>query len=224
MRLALFALFACTITGNAADNPTADEREVIAAIVKLGGKGEVDAKLHVEARVVARFEAATDATLIALKKHPRIGAIEAFDVTRCTEKGFVALKDLLHLRKFVAGQGKLTVAAASALGQCKDLRHLVLVNTGLTDGELAGMKGLTRLEYLGISENAKVTDKGMATVKGFERLQVLHMNGASITDKGLAELKSLDGLRTLSVKGTKVTSDAAEKFADDMPNLRKVAW
>jgi hypothetical protein len=50
------------------------------------------------------------------------------------------------------------------------------------------------------------------------------LSETSITDKGLAELKVLDGLRTLSVRGSKVTQEAAEKFPDDMPNLRKVAW
>jgi hypothetical protein len=62
----------------------------------------------------------------------------------------------------------------------------------------------------------------MQTVKGFERLQVLYLANTSIGDAGLAELKVLDGLRTLNVGNTKVTAEAADKFADDMPNLRTV--
>jgi hypothetical protein len=62
----------------------------------------------------------------------------------------------------------------------------------------------------------------MATVKTLERLQALYLGKTSITDKGLMELKTLDGLRVLSVVSTKVTGEAAEKFADEMPNLRQV--
>jgi hypothetical protein len=62
----------------------------------------------------------------------------------------------------------------------------------------------------------------MATVKTLERLQALYLGKTGITDKSLPELKGLDGLKQLNVVGTKVTGDAAEKFADEMPNLRGV--
>jgi Leucine-rich repeat (LRR) protein len=224
MRFALLAVFVSALSANAADNPTADEKAAIDAIAKSGGKGDIDSKLFFEARVTAKFDAVTDGVLIGLKKYPQIGAIDAFDVTRCTEKGFAALKELPNLRKLVIGKAGLTQGEANAIGEYKELRHLALVSCGVTDTELAAMKKLTLLEHLALSDNPKITDKGMATVKGFERLQVLYLNKVPISDKGLQELKALDGLRTLSVKGSNVTSDAAEKFPDDMPNLRKVAW
>jgi hypothetical protein len=208
----------------AADTPTADERAVIDAIEKLGGKADIDSKLSSEARVSAKFEKVTDGVLISLKKYPQIGGVDAFDATGCGEKGFAALKELPNLRKLVIRGGQLSNGMANSISQCKELRHLWLVNCGVNDDEIAAMKKLTLLEHLALSNNAKITDKGMETVKGFERLQVLYLNNISITDKGLLELKALDGLRSLSVKGTKVTADAAEKFPDDMPNLRKVTW
>jgi hypothetical protein len=102
------------------------------------------------------------------------------------------------------------------------LRSLYLGDAGLSDAELVGLKKLTLLESLDISNNPQVSDKGMVHVKALERLRSLYLGNTSITDKGLAELKPLDGLRTLNVVGTKVTGDAAERFADDMPNLRGV--
>jgi hypothetical protein len=208
----------------AADTPTADEKAAMDGLAKFGGKCTIDSKLSPEARVSVKFEAANDVILANLKKYPQVGAVDVFDVSPCTAKGFAALKDLPNLRKFVAGRGVLNAPAVAAIGGCTELRHLALLNCGLTDAELAGLKDLTLLEHLALSENPGITDKGMAGVKSLERLRVLYMNKTSVGDKGLAELKSLDGLRTLSVKLTKVTAAAAERFADDMPNLRSVSW
>jgi len=223
MRAAFLLLFllVCTAT-TAAQTGTAGEKAVMTEIVRLNGKADIDAKLHPEARVVAKFENASDALFASLKKHPEIGSIEVFDATKCSDKGFALLKDLPNLRKLVIGKAAMSPTAAASIGQCKELRYLGLVGCGITDAEFAGMKGLSLLEHLALSENPQITDKAMATVKGFERLRVLYLNKTGVTDKGLAELKGLDGLRTLAVKGTKVTSDAADKFIDAMPNLRTI--
>jgi hypothetical protein len=224
MRLALLVLFTCALTAGADGTPTADEQATIDAVAKLGGKAEIDEKLSPDARVSARFEGATDAALAGLKKLPRVGAVELIDATKCTARGFAALKELPHLRKLVVEKAEVGPLAAGAIGACQELRQLTLTNCGVGDDDLAAMKKLTRLEHLALADNPRISDKGMATVKGFDRLQKLYLSQTSITDRGLAQLKPLDGLRTLSVRGTKVTPDAAEKFADDMPNLRKVAW
>jgi hypothetical protein len=224
MRFALLLSFALAVTASDAGQPTADERDAIAGVRALGGRAETDPRLAAEARVYAKFENATDATLIGLKKLPLVGAVEVFDASKCTDKGFAALKSLPHLHKLIVEKADLTPRTLAAIGACKDLRHLGLVNCGVSDTELAGLKSLARLEHLALSDNPKITDRGMAVVKGFDRLQVLYLSKTSITNKGLAELKALDGLRKLSVSGSKVTLDAAEKFPDDMPNLRKVQW
>lgn len=224
MRITPFALFVLALTAVArpADDPTAEEARAIAVIAKLGGKAEIDPRLAPEARLIARFETVNDKVLSDLKKQPLVGAVDIFDATKCTEKSFVALKALPKLRKLVVGKGELNAAAIIALGQCKELRYLALVECGLTDAELVGLKKLALLEHLTLSDNPKLTDKGMASVKALDRLQVLYLSNTSITDKGLAELKVLDGLRTLNVINTKVTADVADKFAEDMPNLRVV--
>jgi hypothetical protein len=224
MRFAPAAVLGLALTAavpGADDKPTADEQKAIDAVQKAGGKAAIDPKLSSDARVAVRFETATDPVLATLKKFPQVGAIDAFD-SKCTDKGLAGLKDLPHLRRLVLGKSDLTPASVNAIGQCKELRHLGLTSAGLTDAELAGLKQLALLEHLALGDNPKVTDKGMLVVKGFERLRVLYLGGTSITDKGLAELKVLDGLRSLNVANTKVTADAAEKFVDEMPNLRVV--
>ncbi len=222
MRLAMLVIFFSALSAFAADTPTSEEKATMDYIAKLGGKAILDPHLPAEARVSAKFESATDAVLSGLKKHPHIGGVDAFDATRCTPKGFAALKELPNLRKLVLGKSYLTPDGATAIGQCTELRHLGLVNSLVTDAELESLIKLTMLEHLTLSGNPKITDKGMLTVKGFDRLQVLYLGNTSITDEGLMELKGLDGLRTLGVGGTKVSQEAAEKFADQMPNLRAV--
>ncbi len=216
------ALAAAVFAQPASKLPTDDEKKAIDLIVNAGGKAEIDPSLAPEARVSAKFESATEGVLVGLKKSPHIGAIDVFDATACTEKGFTSLKSLPNLRKLTLGKSEMTLPRLTAIAQCKELRVLYIAGSGLTDTGLVTMKKLTRLEQLDISDNPLVTDKGMATLKTLDRLQVLFLNKTGISNKGLAELKVLDGLHALSVVGTAVTAEAAEEFADAMPNLRAV--
>jgi hypothetical protein len=206
----------------AEDKPTADEKKAIDAIAKLGGKATIDTKLAPEARIAAKFDAVTDSTLIALARQPRVGAIDAFDATKCTDKGYSALKALPHLRRFVLSKSDLNPARINSIGQYKQLRYLGLVDAGLTNIEITGLKNLKLLEHLSLSENPKLNDAAMETVKQLDRLRELHLANTALTDKGLAELSGLDGLRTLNLTNTKVTADACDKFVDMMPNLRGI--
>jgi Leucine-rich repeat (LRR) protein len=198
------------------------EQAAVAAVEKAGGKAALDDKLPAAARVSAKFERATDATFVALKKASAIGAIDALDATACTAKGFAALKDLPNLRKLTLGTSNLSVASTTAIAECGQLRVLYVARSGLTDAELVPLKKLALLEALDLGENPQITDKGMATVKELERLRALELGRTGITNKGLMELLPLDGLRKLSVFDTKVTDAAAMKFVDAMPNLRAI--
>jgi hypothetical protein len=218
----LFGVTAAVVAQPADKTPTADEKKAIDLVVKSGGKAEIDPKLPADARVSVKFEAATDATLANLKKVTQIGALDVFNATKCTDAGFAQLKQLPNLRKLSLGKSVMGEASTAAIAQCKELRVLYLAGSGLSDVELAALKKLTLLESLDISDNPQVTDAGMATVKSLERLQVLNLSKTALTDRGLMELKPLDGLRSLQAVGTKVTAGAAEKFADEMPNLRIV--
>lgn len=205
-----------------ADDPTAEEQKTVAAVMKLSGSATIDSGLHPGARVSVKFNAVTDATLIALSKHPNIGAIQAIESTACNAKGYAALKSLPHLRRLVLNKSGVSDKGLAEIGGCKQLRMLVIPESAATDKGLAAVAKLTRLDHLDLSDAPKVTDKGMVYVKALERLEVLYLNKTGISDKGLAELKTLEGLRSLNVAGTKVSATAAEKFPDEMPNLRTV--
>jgi hypothetical protein len=95
VRLLLTPLLASALISSAPAQPaatvTADEKKAIDLVVRAGGKAEIDPRLPGAARVSAKFEAASDAVLLNLKKAPRLGALDVFDATRCTERGFAAL-------------------------------------------------------------------------------------------------------------------------------------
>lgn len=221
MRLCFFAALTCCAPALAQPDESA-EKAAIAAVEKAGGKATIDEKLPPAARVSAKFDRATDATFAALKKAPAVGAIDAFDATLCTNKGYAALKELPHLHKLALGKSSLSVASTKAIAECAQLRTLYVARSGLTDAELEPLKALKLLEALDAGENPQITDKGMATVKQLERLRALELGRTAITDAGLFELQGLDGLRKLSVFDTKVTEAAAQKFVDVMPNLRTI--
>ncbi len=227
MRFTLTSLLALGLTSVALAQPatlepTDDEQKVIDLIKKLDGKAEIDPRLPAAARVSAKFESATDAALMSLKKSPQVGSVDVYDATRCTEKGLVALKELPNLRRLILSKSEMTAARVNAIGQCRELRDVRLPGSGLSDVEVAGLKKLTLLESLDVSDNPQFTDKGLAAIKTLDRLRALYLAKTGITDKGLIELKGLEGLRTLYVGSTKVTPNAADKFADEMPNLRVV--
>ena len=218
----VLGLTSLTLAQPSKTTATTAEQKAIDAIVKAGGKGEIDPKLPEAGRVSAKFETAADNALVALKKYPQIGSVDVLNAAKCTEKGYAALKELPNLRQLILSKSDLTVARVNAIAQCAQLRELRIPSAGLTDTELVGLKKLALLESLDISENPQVTDKGMATIKTLERLRALYLSKTAVSDKGLFELKALDGLRTLYAGSTKITADGAEKFADEMPNLRVV--
>lgn len=204
------------------DTPTDAEQQAMTAAKLLQGKAAIDPDLHPDARVSVKFETLSDAPLVTLAKYPQVGSIQALDGTKCTEKGLAALKGLPHLRRLVLNKSGVTDKELAAIAECKQLRALVIPESTVTDAGLAVLPKLPRLQGLDLSDNPKISDKGMAHVKTLERLEVLYLNKTSITDKGLFELKPLEGLRSLSVGGSKVTAAAAEKFPEEMPNLRVV--
>lgn len=103
----------------------------------------------------------------------------------------------------------------------KDLKaSLVGLNLGgqdVTDARLALLTDLTGLTRLHL-ENTKVTDKGLAQIKGLTNLEYLNLYGnAGVTDAGLANLEGMKKLKNLYLWQTKVTKAGAEKLKKALP-------
>ena len=70
----------------------------------------------------------------------------------------------------------------------KPLVDVFLDGTKVTDAGLADLKGLKRLTHLYLCDTG-VTDAGLAHLKGLTELQRLDLIGTTVTDTGVADLR-----------------------------------
>ena len=114
---------------------------------------------------------------------------------------------------------KVTDAGLVHLKGLTKLEFLSLSNTPVTDAGLKHLKELTKLQYLSLS-NTKVTDAGLAHLKGLNNLTGLLLAGTKVTDAGLAHLKGLTKLKRLGLWDTKVTDAGKKKLKQALPNCK----
>jgi hypothetical protein len=95
-----------------------------------------------------------------------------------------------------------TDEAIVEVGVLTQLERLQLVGRFISDGELAHLKGLTKLSNLCLYA---VSDAGMAHLTGLTKLKILMISGPQVTDAGLAHLKGLSNLTCLQLSSTPVT-------------------
>jgi hypothetical protein len=74
----------------------------------------------------------------------------------------------------------------------------------ITDGQLAGLRGLWLVHHLRLSGESKVGDAGLAGLKGATNLRTLDLSRTAVTDGGLEHLKGLTDLRGLYLADTHV--------------------
>ena len=114
-----------------------------------------------------------------------------------------------------------TDGALSQLKDVKSLQDLYISCTDLTDGQLAKLTELTSLESLEISSNKRLTDAGLASVKGMKRLSRLWLRGSRFTDAGLAHLSAMTNLSELYLDETQIT-DAGLVHLKGLTKLKKL--
>ena len=119
------------------------------------------------------------------------------------------------------------IAAIEALGGAAEIDENGTVvrvgfyeGTKVTDAGLVHLKGLTSLQYLGISDNTKITDAGLVHLKGLTELQSLNLGLTKVTDAGLAHLKGLTSLKKLWLYNTKVTAAGVKQLQQALPNCK----
>jgi hypothetical protein len=89
---------------------------------------------------------------------------------------------------------------------------------GLTDSDVAYLKGLKGLEWLALNRNS-ITDAGMRHLAAIGTLRALRLEDTEVTDAGLVHLKGLVRLEVLSLKRTGVTGSGF-KHLTELPLLR----
>jgi len=171
------------------------QREVVAAIVEMGGRVTYDYEFDASGHYIPHPEPPGPAWLRKL-----LGDDFFTDVRSVRFLGtHVKAAELIHLKGLTR------------------LQRLYLSDTQVTDADLEHLKGLTNLHTLCL-DGTRVTDAGLECLKGLTQLQRLDLWATGVTDAGLEHLKGLTNLQSLCLEGTQVTDAGVNNLKKALPN------
>ena len=120
---------------------------------------------------------------------PLLTYLEDLTIENCGKIDLTPLASVPKLATLSIHKGQLSVDSLKAVGSCKNLTSLTLVNCGISS--VANFEGLTKLKYLDLSRN---TLRNIETFQNFIALEQLYM-----PENALMSLEALSGLKTLKV-------------------------
>ncbi len=203
----VLVLMAASFTWAAGEEKNAEQEEAIAAIKKMNGDVDVEAKRPGKPVIrVHLFEGKTAGIGLApLAKLPEIEWI-GLHRSDITEADLAYLKSLTKLRRLGLADIRLSDEGLKRLEDMTTLDTLYLMENPITDAGLEHLQKLTKLKELGLGQT-KITDAGLERLKTFKDLQVLGLERLSITDAGLNHLKFLTNLQKLGLTGCNQVRD-----------------
>jgi hypothetical protein len=136
--------------------------------------------------------------------------------TKVTDAGLAYLKDL-KLRELSLAETGVTDAGLKHLGAQKELQALDLKETHITDAGLEHLKGLGDLRQLCLYAT-RTTEDGLQHLSGLENLETLWV--WSISDKGLTSLKGLRKLQMLRLGRCTITQAGIADLRRSLPDLK----
>jgi hypothetical protein len=105
------------------------------------------------------------------------------------------------------------------------IRHLSQVewldlrNSGLTEFGLSSLLGFDRLRHMQLG-GTKIIDAGLVRFERFTGLSWLEVPDTGVSDEGLRRLELLTHLETLDLRGTRVTDIGVHRLQKALPNLK----
>lgn len=114
------------------------------------------------------------------------------------------------LRVYLTGR-RVTDSTLDLLGELKDLRHLELSDTRVTDDGIRRLRHLTGLRSLYL-DGVAITDEGLSSLVSLKDLECLVFMDTRITGTGLAGLETLERLDTLLVEGPLTTTEGLARL------------
>ena len=90
-----------------------------------------------------------------------------------------------------------------------------------TDEQLAEkLKGWANAATSLFLANSKITDAGLAHLKGLVTMKELDLDGCEITDAGLVHLKGLSNLKKVILSVTKITDAGVKSLQKSLPGCK----
>src|SRR4029077_12135182 len=118
-----------------------------------------------------------------------------------TDEGLAQLSHDHLLESLYFFKPKITDAGMKHLAKLKNLKKLELLRVpALTDGSLAYLRGLRKLQEINLS-GANIKGSGLRHLHGMRQLKSLVIPNTALDDAGLANLGWLPGLRKLYIGG-----------------------
>lgn len=109
------------------------------------------------------------------------------------------------------GLGEHGDAELELAGRLDEAQVMTVESDRITDAGLAHLRGFHRLEHLSlIAPGSKLGDAGLAHLADLIRLEELDLDGPGVTDAGLAHLRGLRRLKILAVVGSRVGDAGVE--------------
>jgi hypothetical protein len=140
-------------------------------------------------------------------------------ITRTEIKGpgVSVLRNFPHLKTLFMGHNALDQNMLSSLASLHEVTELHLDQCNVGDTALMQVGKMDGLEYLRLSDNKKITDAGIAHLKGLQKLKTLDIAGTSATKSCAKSLAELPNLRSLRISSAAVTPADLVEISKQLP-------
>jgi hypothetical protein len=172
-------------------------------------------ELHLEGRQ------ATDKGLMYVGRMAALEGLWVWRAAAVTDAGVDHLAGLGNLKEVHFNCSNLTDRSLVLLSNLPGMETLSLQQNHFTDAGLAGLRRKEKLKRLVIGlGDCRVTDVGLAHLKGCQNLEILDLQGSRVSLGGVVEaVRSLPRLTMLMLAGTGIGEDAKAELLELNPGL-----
>jgi hypothetical protein len=142
-------------------------------------------------------------------------------ISQAALEKFRAEADKIGVRSLALSGQPITDEELRHLSALKELRHLRLDRTRITDAGLVHLVRLEGLESLDLA-HTQVTDEGLKTLARMPSLTTLGFDGTRIGDAGLTHLAPLRRLEVIYLAKTSATQQGIATFESASPERRVI--
>jgi hypothetical protein len=197
------------------------QREVVAAIVEMGGRVTYDYDFDASGNRVLNPKPPGPAWLRKLLGDDFFANVTCVGLgePETPPTGLEYVAGVPHVHGLHPDGTQVTDAGSTQIPGLTQPVDLHAETTSVNDAALEHLKGFTRLRRLYLV-GPKVTDAALEHLKGLTELQSLDLTGTPVSDAGLEHLKGLTQLQILELDGTNVTDVGVEDLQKALPNVK----